>query len=349
MPRIKFIDVTFPPSNLPSSFDIESRLKRHLHQLRLKGGARREDFMLEDFDRVKIKQRTEAYLSAVARKSGMGHLDKDDRKKLEVFRHGAELKPVETEHRADEIASALHAEMPWMAEATERVWQDMRASVRNCDSAPRLRPLLLVGPPGIGKSYWARLLGDKLIVPTTVIEATGDPAAFSVTGSQRGWGSAGPGKPLEGIMANGIANPIVVVDEIEKAGIVDSMKGQRFSLTEGLLPFLERFTAARWSCPYFRVSFDMSWITWVMTANSLNGLPAPFLSRCPPLHLSALSAEDLNGFATREGARRGLPGDAIAAVHEVIDAIDKPQLVSLRSVVRMLDAVDQAIHRPVLH
>ncbi len=349
MTRIQFIDVNFPPSNLPSSLDIESRLKRHLHQLRQKTGTVREDYFLEDLDRLKVRRRTEAYLNAVARKSGMGHLDKDDRKKLEVFRKGAELKSVETEHRADEIASALHAEMPWMAEATEHVWQDMRASVRNGDPAPRLRPLLLVGPPGIGKSFWARLLGDKLIVPTTVIEATGEPAAFSVTGSQRGWGSAGPGKPLEGIMASGIANPVVVVDEIEKAGIVDSNRGMRFSLSEGMLPLLERFTAARWSCPFFRVSFDMSWITWVMTANTLSGLPAPFLSRCPPVHLPALSAEDLKGFATREGGRRSLPDDAIAAVHEVIAAIDKPQLVSLRSVVRMLDAVDQAIHRPVLH
>ncbi|MBU2866026.1 AAA family ATPase [Pacificibacter marinus] len=349
MPRIKFIDATFPPSNLPSSFDIESRLKRHLHQLRLKRGARREDFMLTDTDRLKIERRAASYLIAIARKSGMGHLDKGDRKRLEVFRKGAELKSVETDHHADVIASALHAEMPWMAKATERVWHDMRASVRNGDPAPRLRPLLLVGPPGIGKSFWARLLGDKLLVPTTVIEATGEPAAFSVTGSQRGWGAAGPGKPLEGIMASGIANPVIVVDEIEKAGIVASNRGQRFALSEGLLPFLEPFTAVKWSCPYFRVSFDMSWISWVMTANSLDGLPAPFLSRCPPMQLSALSAEDLKGFASREGARRGLSEDAVGAVHEVIDAIEKPQLVSLRSVVRMLDAVDQAIHRPLLH
>ncbi|WP_303482294.1 AAA family ATPase [Celeribacter halophilus] len=150
----------------------------------------------------------------------------------------------------------------------------MRASVRRGDLAPRLRPLLLVGPPGIGKSHWARLLGEKLLAPTTVIEATGEPAAFSVTGNQRGWGTAGPGKPLESIISSGIANPVIVVDEVEKAGNIESQKGLRFSLTEGLLPLLERSTAAHWPCPYFRVSFDMSWIIWVMTANSLDGLPA---------------------------------------------------------------------------
>jgi len=280
MPRIKFADVKFPDHNTPSSYDLEVRLRKHLDQFRERIGSPKFEYAMPEADRMKIKRRAKAYLSAVSRKSGMGHLDDKDRQSMEAFRNGAELVSVETEHRADEIASAIHAEMPWMASATEMIWQDMRTSVRNGDAAPRLRPLLLVGPPGIGKSHWARLLGQKLAVPTTVIEATGEPASFSVTGSQRGWGTANPGKPLEQIMANGIANPVIVVDEIEKAGAVESQRGVRFSLTEGLLPFLERSTAAHWSCPYFRIAFDMSWITWVMTANSVNGLSQPFLSRC---------------------------------------------------------------------
>lgn len=236
-----------------------------------------------------------------------------------------------------------------MAPATERVWQDMRASARNGDPAPRLSSLLLVGPPGIGKSYWARLLGKMLQVPTTVIEATSEPASFSVTGSQRGWGSAGPGKPLEGIISSGVANPIIVIDEIEKGGTVHSQRGQRFDLTEGLLPLLEKATAASWSCPYFRVPFDMSWIGWVMTANSLRGLPEPLLSRCPPLQLSYLTVEQLMDFAAREANRRGLPSVAADAVQEVIVATKKPHLISLRSVLRMLDAFEQTLHRPLLH
>lgn len=271
MPRIKFVDVTFPPHDLPTSFDIEARLKQHLQELRLARGATKKGLMLSDADRLKISRRTASYLTAIARATRMSHLSKEDRNKLEVLRKGAELRPVESEHRADEIASALHAEMPWMAEATERVWQEMRSSVRNGDPAPRLKPMLLVGPPGIGKSFWARLLAEKLSVPTTIIEATGEPAAFSVVGTQRGWSTAGPGKPLDGIMSTGVANPVIIIDEVEKAGLVVSNKGQRFSLSEGLLPLLERFTAAKWACPYFRVSFDMSWITWVMTANSLDG------------------------------------------------------------------------------
>ncbi len=62
------------------------------------------------------------------------------------LRNGCVPIELETEHRADEIASALHTEMPWMAPATERVWQDMRASVRRGDLGTVIRPLLLVGP-----------------------------------------------------------------------------------------------------------------------------------------------------------------------------------------------------------
>lgn len=349
MPRIKFADVRFPDPNAPSVFDIEHRLKQHLVNFRDKKGKREEDNQISDRDRRNILRKIAAYKDAVSRRSGMGHLADKDRQRLEVFRHGVELVQVASEHRADEIASAIHSEMPWMAAATEMIWQDMRSSVRNGDLAPRLRPLLLVGPPGIGKTYWARSLAQHLTVPTSVIEATGEPASFSVTGSQRGWGSAGPGKPLEFIMASGVANPVIVVDEIEKAGTVESMKGQRFNLSEGLLPFLERSTAAQWSCPYFRVSFDMSWVTWIMTANSVEGLPAPFLSRCPPLELPPLSMEHLLEFADRSGTERNLPPEAVDAVKEVIEAIKTPQLISLRSVARMLDSVEQAIYRPPLH
>lgn len=150
-------------------------------------------------------------------------------------------------------------------------------------------------------------------------------------------------------MASQIANPVIVIDEIKKAGDVQSSGGQRFSLTEGLLPLLESATARNRSCPNFRIGFDMSWITWVLTVNSLLGLPEPFLSRCPPTELTALTQGHLIGFAEQEGARRNLPQDAVDAVKEVVDAIRPPHHVSLRSVIRMLDAVEQAMSRPVLH
>ncbi|WP_349537460.1 AAA family ATPase [Sagittula sp. NFXS13] len=333
----------------PERYEVEDRLKKFLANFRAERDPARSLRHIPADDRDKIERRVIAYFEAVHRASGMGHLDRRDREKMEAFRGGLDLIEIKSEHQADEIASALHTEMPWMAAATERVWHDLRSSVRRGDAGPRISPLLLVGPPGIGKSHWARLLGEHIGVPTTTIEATSEPASFAVSGSQRGWSSAEPGKAVQSVMASRIANPVIVVDEIEKAGSPQSTSGRSFDLAEGLLPLLERTTAQGWACPYFRVKFDMSWIIWVLTANSLQGLTQPFLSRCPPLELSSLSLEHLKGFAAREGARRGLPIDGVDAVQEVIDAIRRPQLLSLRNVLRLLDAVEVTVHQPVLH
>ncbi|WP_183154060.1 hypothetical protein [Paracoccus siganidrum] len=83
-----------------------------------------------------------------------------------------------------------------------------------------------------------------------MIEATGENASFGVVGSQRGWGGSCPGRLIETVIQSCIANPVMVVDEIEKAGTPTSMKGLTFGLAEALLPLLEPMTARRWSCPY---------------------------------------------------------------------------------------------------
>tara|TARA_R100001369_G_scaffold89503_1_gene127177 strand:- start:775 stop:1083 length:309 start_codon:yes stop_codon:yes gene_type:complete len=68
-------------------------------------------------------------------------------------------------------------------------------------------------------------------------------------------------------------------------------------MTEGLLPLLERSSAAAWKCPYYQVGFDMSWISWILTSNSLRGLSAPFLSRLEVLRLEALSKASAEAIA----------------------------------------------------
>jgi ATP-dependent Lon protease len=84
------------------------------------------------------------------------------------------------------------------------------------------------------------------------------------------------------------------------------------------LPLLEPLTARRWSCPYYQVKFDMSWVIWVLTSNDFRQLPAPLLSRCPPVKLRNLSQAELADFLRREGVSRGLSETAIEAIVEVL-------------------------------
>ena len=233
-------------------------------------------------DRIRVQRRVKKLLTQRKEASGMGHLHRDERDRLIALAGGVRLATVKTEHQADEIAAALHDEMPWMGPATEQVWRAMPRSVREGSIGLRLPPILLDGPPGIGKSFWARRLGRLLTVPTTVIEATNENASFGVVGSQRGWGSAGPGRLISTILMEHVGNPVMVVDEVEKSGTATSMSGRAFGLSEALLPLLEPMTARSWSCPYYQVKFDMSWVIWVLTSNNYHALPEPLLSRCPP-------------------------------------------------------------------
>lgn len=284
----------------------------------------------------RVDRRVSRLAERRAAAAGLSHLKLDDRRALEVLRNGVELIRIRTEHQADEIAAGIHADMPWMAPATDLLWKSMRRSVRNGDAGFRLPPVLLDGPPGIGKSMWARQLSTALGVPRCGVEATAEQASFGIVGSQRGWSNAQPGRPLMTILKHLIANPVVVVDEVEKAGVATSTKGNNFGLTEGLLSLLEPSSATSWQCPFYQVGFDMSWISWVLTSNTLVTLPAPLLSRLEVVHLPPVSVSELAAFARREGCRRGLTQDSVEAVAEALEIAGSGAELNLRHVIRML-------------
>ncbi|WP_339109989.1 AAA family ATPase [Thioclava sp. GXIMD4216] len=365
MTKIKFIDARFADPD-ETEFSLKRRFEWHLRKIRaLQDGVSpkapgdfedelrwNEDLIavpLSEKDRNKVLRRARRVMGARAKASGLSHLSSDDRRALEVFRNGADLVGIGSEHRADEIAAAIHAEMPWMAAATDFLWKAMRRSVRAGEPGFRLPPVLLDGPPGIGKSAWSRELSRHLRVPRCGIEGTAEQASFVVNGSQRGWGTAFPGRPLQTIVQSLCANPIVVIDEIEKAGTPTSTKGQAYGLTDGLLPLLEPSSAAAWKCPYYQIGFDMSWISWVLTSNSLYPLSAPFLSRLEVLRLTGLSKGDLIAFAEREGAKRILSEAALGGIYQVIEQFSDTHQLNLRHVSRMLARAEAEASSPLLH
>ncbi len=355
--ELKFLD------DVPSLRSVEERFRKFLkrtrkaaQELAVAQGQMTEDDCLYDYELVadedtrRIKRRAIRVLERVHSSTGMYHLTEENRARLTPLRDGLPVAQITTEHEADEIAAALHAEMPWMGPATEVVWQGLQASAREGLPGARFSPLILVGSPGLGKSYWARRLAHHLSVPTTQIDATGEPATFALVGSQRGWSSAHPGKVMKTILQARHGGPLVILDEIEKAGESYSTRGSRHTLTDALLPLLERMTAASWECPFFQIKFDMSWVNWVMTANSRQGLPEPLKSRCVVLDLPDLTIGQLHDFACSEGRRRGLPEPALEALLDVFEsgAISNASF-SLRMVSRMLDRAEMLAQQPILN
>lgn len=363
MARIPFILGRLPDPKFNKA-GIEQRLKQHFLRLKAQKAIYDlaeepvEDDEIEDDrndrqipwgEKFKITRRADRMHACALKRSVFGQLKPEDRERLEGVAAGIEVIRIPSDHRADEIAAGLHEYFPWLEPVTNVVWRGLRRSVEQGDPGVRLPPLLLDGSAGIGKSHFARKLAELLGVPFMVVEATSENASFGVVGSQKSWSNAAPGRLLNFILSERVANPIVVIDELEKAGDVRSDKGRSFSLTESLLPMLEPLSAAQWNCPYFEVPFDMRWVGWVMTTNNYHLLPDPLLSRCPPIRLSAPTIEHLKAFARRQGADRKLSEASIEAICEALDrAGARGYLPDLRAVIRMLDRAEWMERRPRL-
>ncbi|MFT3691333.1 AAA family ATPase [Paenirhodobacter sp.] len=263
MTRIPFALFPFPNPNLSAEV-IERRLRLHLAgliapKIGMKPPLNADDTideaglnaLLESMPYAKtlrLRQRATRIVERRTEKSPLSRLKTVDRKRITPLRGGVELIGIPNEHRADELAATLHAEFLWMGPATETAWHGMRRLVQRGDAGLRLPPILLDGPPGIGKGHWARRLGTLIGAPGMVYDATTENASFGLAGSQRGRGNAAPGRLVNLTLTERVANPVVVADEVEKAGIAQSDKGRSFDLTAALLPLLEPLSAGNWTC-----------------------------------------------------------------------------------------------------
>jgi hypothetical protein len=201
-----------------------------------------------------------------------------------------------------EVRSRLLFEFPYAEHVIDFALADLigRRTVR-------LRPLLLVGEPGGGKSRFVRRLSEILSVGCWRTDASrSDGATFG--GTDKRWYSAEPCHPFLAIARVKHANPVVLIDELEKAGT----RSDYGRFWDCLLAFLEPETAARYPDPALQVSLDLSHVSYIATANSLDPLPSPLrdrfrvvtFSKPGPEHMDALLAPVIADLA----AERGLDG-----------------------------------------
>ncbi|MBY0251982.1 MAG: hypothetical protein K2X54_11460 [Methylobacterium organophilum] len=168
----------------------------------------------------------------------------------------------------------------------------------------KLPPILLVGAPGIAKTRYARRIGEVLDLKPAVHPTTGLPDGM-FAGLSRGWSNGMPCAPIQAIIASKIANPMLIMDEIEKIGTSKSYG----SLHDVLLNMLEPESAKRYTDVYFNCPVDISAVNFMMTANSLAGVPQPLLDRCTivsvpapgPEHLEALAGSILDDLRRERG------------------------------------------------
>ncbi|MCA8098496.1 MULTISPECIES: AAA family ATPase [Burkholderia cepacia complex] len=138
----------------------------------------------------------------------------------------------------------------------------------------RVRPILLMGEPGVGKTHLASKLAEALAVPMRKWSAGSAQASFQLVGGDSGWRQARPGAIFEVLAKGDSAAPVLILDEVDKIG-----SGSNYPVVPVLLDLLEADTAGAFYDAFFRMEFDASRMIIVLTANDLDRVPPPLLSR----------------------------------------------------------------------
>ncbi|MDO5648007.1 AAA family ATPase [Paracoccus sp. (in: a-proteobacteria)] len=276
----------------------------------------------------------------------LAHLNAADSKLIRAVIGRGTFAGVVTQHQMHERIAALHEDAPWMQPASVAVMHAMNRATRTGAAGLTMPPLILSGPPGVGKSQWARSLARLFRVPVVDIDiGASNGATFALSGTERGWGSAAPGRLVGTMLQTQIANPLVIVDELDKIpDAVSTNKGTSLpGAVEVLKSMIEPTTARHWTCPYYRVPFDMSSVNWVMTTNSTAALSQALLDRCTLIELRDPTTEELACVA-RKHIRASLPDDMHGIANDLVrGALRQRQAAckrtSLRQLARMIQAV----------
>lgn len=219
------------------------------------------------------------------------------------------------------IRRDLEIEFPNFREVTGYLFGHLSLGLALGSRVIRFPPVLLLGTSGIGKTRFPRILAERLALPWRLFAMGGTTDNRAFEGTDIGWSSRQPSWLADCFRQLQVANPLLLLDEADKAGGSD----QNGRMVHSLLQMLEAVeNASRWMDPCLRGRLDLGHVNWILTANDISQMPAPLLDRVtvfrvePPGESEQIIAKMREEIAGRFGA----PAQLLPPVlPETVDAI----------------------------